>query len=62
MFRFEHLYPEWEVRDFNHGYRYIDSAYMTGDVKGAIEIQGYGSHPEAVDVKRFKDYAGATVC
>jgi hypothetical protein len=23
----------------NHGYRYLDLAYMPGDVKGAIEIQ-----------------------
>ena len=25
---FNHLYPEWEVRDFNNGYRYLDLAYM----------------------------------
>jgi hypothetical protein len=43
------------VRDFNQGYRYIDSAYMPGDVKGEIEIQGYGSHARGLDVKRFKD-------
>jgi len=27
---FDHLYPEWEVRDFNNGYRYLDLAYMPG--------------------------------
>lgn len=21
---FDHLFPEWEVRDFNNGYRYLD--------------------------------------
>lgn len=26
---FEHLYPEWEVRDFNNGYRYLDLAYIS---------------------------------
>jgi hypothetical protein len=52
---FKHLYPEWEVRDFNHGYRYVDLAYMPGDMKGAIEIQGYGSHARDLDVKQFKD-------
>jgi hypothetical protein len=39
---FDNLYPEWEVRDFNNGYRYLDLAYMPGGAKGGIEIQGYG--------------------
>ncbi|BBH19423.1 hypothetical protein Back11_07680 [Paenibacillus baekrokdamisoli] len=52
---FEHLYPEWEVRDFNNGYRYLDLAYMPGGAKGGIEIQGYGPHARDLDVKRFKD-------
>lgn len=53
---FNHLYPEWELRDFNNGYRYLDLAYMPGgDVKGVIEIQGYASHARDLDVRRFKD-------
>ncbi|MBD3919650.1 transcriptional regulator [Paenibacillus sp. PR3] len=53
---FDHLYPEWEVRDFNSGYRYVDLAYMPGGgVKGGFEIQGYGSHARDLEVKRFKD-------
>ncbi|PWV99762.1 hypothetical protein DFQ01_113136 [Paenibacillus cellulosilyticus] len=53
---FDHLYPEWEVRDFNSGYRYVDLAYMPGGgVKGGIEIKGYGPHARDLDVKRFKD-------
>jgi hypothetical protein len=52
---FEHLYPEWEVRDFNNGYRYLDLAYMPGAAKGGIEIQGYGPHARDLDVRRFKD-------
>lgn len=52
---FDHLYPEWEVRDFNNGYRYLDLAYMPGDAKGGIEIQGYGPHARDLDVRRFKD-------
>ncbi|MBH5318433.1 transcriptional regulator [Paenibacillus sp. GSMTC-2017] len=53
---FNHLYPEWEVRDFNNGYRYLDLAYMPGgDVKGGIEIQGFGPHARDLDVRRFKD-------
>lgn len=52
---FDHLLPEWEVRDFNGGYRYLDLAYMPGDAKGGIEIQGYGPHARDLDVRRFKD-------
>ncbi|WP_243296998.1 transcriptional regulator [Bacillus litorisediminis] len=52
---FDHLYPEWEVRDFNNGYRYLDLAYMPGDAKGGIEIQGFGPHARDLDVRRFKD-------
>ncbi|CAH0117677.1 hypothetical protein PAE9249_00137 [Paenibacillus sp. CECT 9249] len=52
---FNHLYPEWEVRDFNNGYRYLDFAYMPGGAKGGIEIQGYGPHARDLDVRRFKD-------
>ncbi|ASA20419.1 transcriptional regulator [Paenibacillus donghaensis] len=51
----EHLYPEWEVRDFNNGYRYLDLAYRPGGAKGGIEIQGYGPHARDLDVRRFKD-------
>lgn len=55
--QFDHLYPEWEVRDFNNGYRYLDLAYLPGAgiAKGAIEIQGYGPHARDLDVRRFKD-------
>nr|WP_027094093.1 transcriptional regulator [Cohnella thermotolerans] len=53
---FDHLHPEWEVLDFNNGYRYLDLAYMPGgNVKGGIEIQGYGTHARDLDVRRFKD-------
>jgi hypothetical protein len=30
---FDNLYPEWEVRDFNNGYRYLDLAYIPGGAK-----------------------------
>jgi len=52
---FEHLYPEWEVRDFTNGYRYLDLAFMPAGAKGGIEIQGYGPHARDLDVRRFKD-------
>ncbi len=52
---FDHLYPEWEIRDFNNRYRYLDLAYMPVGVKGCIEIQGYGPHARDLNVSRFKD-------
>lgn len=52
---FDYLYPEWEVRDFNNGHRYLDLAYRPEDSKGCIEIQGYGPHARDLDVRRFKD-------
>ncbi|RXJ02533.1 transcriptional regulator [Anaerobacillus alkaliphilus] len=52
---FDHLYPEWEVRDFNNRYRYLDLAFMPNGVMGCIEIQGYGPHARDLNVSRFKD-------
>lgn len=52
---FDHLYPEWEVRDFNNGFRYLDLAYIPSNSKGCIEIQGYGPHARDINVRRFKD-------
>ncbi|WP_017756219.1 transcriptional regulator [Calidifontibacillus oryziterrae] len=52
---FNHLYPEWEVRDFNNGYRYLDLVYRPRDAKGCIEIQGFGPHARDLDTRRFKD-------
>lgn len=52
---FDHLYPEYEIRDFNNNYRYLDLAYLPGNAKGCIEIQDYRSHARDIDVSRFKD-------
>ncbi|OIA99630.1 transcriptional regulator [Paenibacillus sp. LC231] len=52
---FNDLHPEWEVRDFSNGYRYLDLAYMPSGARGGIEIQGYGPHARDLDVRRFKD-------
>jgi hypothetical protein len=52
---FNDLYPEWEVRDFSNGYRYLDFAFRPEDSKGALEIQGYGSHARDIEAWRFKD-------
>lgn len=52
---FDHLYPEWEVRDLNSGYRYLDLAFLPGLIKGDIEIHDYRSHARDLDTRRFKD-------
>ena len=52
---FDHLYPEWEVRDLNSGYRYLDLAFLPGFMKGDIEIHDYKSHARDLDTRRFKD-------
>lgn len=52
---FDHLYPEWEVRDLNNHYRYIDFAYLPGGKKVGIEIQGFGPHARDLDTRRFID-------
>lgn len=52
---FDHLYPEWEVRDFNNGFRYLDLAFLPGKMKGDIEVQDYRSHARDLDTRRFKD-------
>ncbi|MEF2964424.1 transcriptional regulator [Paenibacillus sp. M1] len=51
----DHLYAEWEVRDFGNRYRYLDLAYMPKGAKGCIEIQGYRSHARDIETWRFKD-------
>lgn len=52
---FNRLYPEWEVRDLNNKYRYLDLAYMPAGAKGCIEIHGYSSHARDITATRFKD-------
>lgn len=52
---FNHLYPEWELRDYGNRYRYLDLAYMPQGAKGCIEIHGYRSHARDIEAWRFKD-------
>lgn len=51
----DYLYPEYEVRDMNNGYRYLDLAYIPGGARGCIEIQDYRTHARDVESGRFKD-------
>lgn len=51
----DHLYPEYEVRDFGNGCRYLDLAYIPWGAKGCIEIHGYRTHARDIETARFKD-------
>lgn len=52
---FNHLYAEWEVRDYGGRYRYLDLAYMPSGAKGCIEVHGYRSHARDIEAWRFRD-------
>lgn len=52
---FNHLYIEWEIRDYGGKYRYLDLAYMPGGSKGCIEIHGFRSHARDIEAWRFRD-------
>lgn len=56
MFKqFEHLHPEFQVRDYGDGYRYIDFAYIRGTLRVGIEIDGYGPHLRNTTPEQFSD-------
>lgn len=49
------LSPEFEIRDFKDGWRYLDFAWLIGSCKIAIEIDGYGTHWRNIDRWKFSD-------
>lgn len=52
---FLYLHPEFEVKDFRDGTRYIDFAYIRQGLKLAIEIDGYSSHASQINRTQFSD-------
>jgi len=50
------LTPEFEVRDFKDGYRYLDFAWFYNGFRIAIEIDGFGPHWRNIDRWRFADH------
>lgn len=52
---FERLHPEYEVFDFKDGSRFLDFAYIHGQLRICIEIDGYGSHRRDADRRQFAD-------
>jgi very-short-patch-repair endonuclease len=52
---FRQLHPEYEVKDFQDGTRFIDFAYLRPPYRVAIEIDGFGPHARNIDRSRFGD-------
>jgi very-short-patch-repair endonuclease len=52
---FEGLHPEYAVRDFKDGWRYLDFAFFTAGMKICVEIDGYGPHCRDITREQFAD-------
>lgn len=50
---FEYLHPEYEIVDFDGRRRFLDFAYLKGQIKLAIEIDGFGPHAANIDRWQF---------
>lgn len=53
---FESLHPEYEIRDYKEGYRYIDFAYIKPNFRIGIEIDGLDSHWRNISKWEFSDH------
>jgi hypothetical protein len=53
---FDGLAPEYEVRDFKDGSRFVDFAYIAGNLRLAVEIDGFGPHWRDADRWQFADH------
>jgi very-short-patch-repair endonuclease len=52
---FDGLQPEFEVQDFQDGYRYLDFAFLRGFFRVCFEIDGYGPHWRDLNRRQFSD-------
>lgn len=52
---FDHLHPEFEVRDWRHRSYFADFAWLAADARLIIEIKGYNAHVRDADRKKFSD-------
>lgn len=52
---FENLHPEYAVKDFKDGFRFIDFAYVEGHSRLAIEIEGFGPHWKDISQEDYTD-------
>ncbi|MBO9599597.1 MAG: DNA-binding response regulator [Cohnella sp.] len=49
------LHPEFEVKDFRDGWRFLDFAYILSGCKICIEIDGFGPHWRDINRNHFSD-------
>src|SRR5690554_773848 len=52
---FEKLHPEYEVRDFRDGIRYVDWAYIHEGFRIALEADGFSPHMREISRDAFAD-------
>lgn len=52
---FSHLHPEYEVFDMAGKSRFLDFAYISGALRVALEIEGFGPHWRNIDRWKFAD-------
>lgn len=52
---FDYLYPEYMVRDFVDGFRFLDFAYVRMPYLIVFEIDGYGPHYKDMTQDQFTD-------
>jgi hypothetical protein len=52
---FRNLHPEYEVKDFRDGARFLDFAYLASGLKVGIEIDPYGTHFRDIDRWKYDD-------
>ncbi|WP_274364152.1 DNA-binding response regulator [Paenibacillus thermotolerans] len=52
---FDHLHPEYEVRDYNDGRRYLDLAYKPLLTRIALEGDGFNPHVRDIDRWKYAD-------
>lgn len=50
------LHPQYEIRDFKDGRRYIDFAFIQAHFRIAIEIDGMGPHWREISQEKFSDH------
>ncbi|HEX6987838.1 MAG TPA: DNA-binding response regulator, partial [Bacillota bacterium] len=50
---FRDLHPEYEITDFDGRSRFLDFAYLSGETRLAIEIDGYGPHVTSLSRWQF---------
>lgn len=52
---FNDLHPEYEVKDFRDGTRFLDFAFIKHTLKLAIEIDGFTTHASQISRSQFSD-------